>query len=235
MVSDNERKNIIRLYKSGLNYAQVSKITGRSYPTIKAITEAAGMSTRQYQKNSTDKFASLCPESAYWLGFIAADGYLSVKYGKLVVEINDRDEEHLDSLISFIGFGNKFRRHTPGREGMVTFAFYSKELAENISKWINPEAKTELDNFSNIPDDLRIPFVRGYFDGDGHRWKWQMKFTGCPGTLGPLTDYVCEVLDCNVRVVPNGDKAFDYHFTADAQRAFVETFNGMPRLERKWY
>lgn len=42
-------------------------------------------------------------EKAYWLGFIIADGYLNVDRRMLRIKLGDKDKNHLEKFIKFLG------------------------------------------------------------------------------------------------------------------------------------
>jgi hypothetical protein len=114
-------------------------------------------------------FESICDESrAYWLGFIAADGWLtrqtrSIKFG---VQLADRDADHLAVLA-----GRLELRLRPTAHGTVAITSYNAALVHDLRragitqrKSSDPELILALEW---CPTALRRHFVRGLFDGDG--------------------------------------------------------------------
>lgn len=191
---------------------------------------------RTNDRNSTTAFKSPDQYEAYWLGFIAADGHIRYQPEKhryeLIVEVNKKDEAHVEKLRSYLGFGSKFFR---SRDSCVIFSFCSKQLAENLILWITPNNKTEVDNFSIIPDYLKDSFVRGYFDGDGHMDVTKFSITSCPATLLPMASYINARLSEDARVYSKkNNKAMSVHWNKVATLKFRREFVGDIRMERKW-
>jgi hypothetical protein len=42
-------------------------------------------------------------EKAYWLGFIVADGYLNSDRNMLRIKLGNKDKNHLEKFINFLG------------------------------------------------------------------------------------------------------------------------------------
>lgn len=233
--SEHRERYLASLYDEGLSVKSImeSQSAGQRVVT-RAVNTYSKMRQSTIGRNSTSKFEVLDDVAAYWLGFIAADGHLradSHRY-ELVVEVNRKDEEHLDSLVAWIGFGSKIYRK---RDNCVVFVFTSKQLVNNLSNWIAVGNKTERDNFSGVPSEHRVNFVRGYFDGDGSTTGRQFSITSCPQTLLPLAGFVAEVVGEAPRIYQkSGNLAQSAHWNKDATRNFKKTFDGIPRLERKW-
>lgn len=115
-------------------------------------------------------------ESAYWLGFIYADG--SITYSpddnktRYILEIGlaEKDKEHIEKFIFFIGSHCKitYREKTKSYRVIIS----SKEMIINLHNLGIIKNKTYINNieklWSNIPKEFQKDFIRGYFDGDGH-------------------------------------------------------------------
>ena len=121
-------------------------------------------------------------EKAYWLGFIFADGYIAsinkskkIKYN-FELSLTGDDVEHLRKFNSFMGYNgdnvklgtikNKEKEYTRCR-----WSIGNKHLWETLNSYgCVPQKSLAL----TFPDKsifkeewLIIPFIRGYFDGDG--------------------------------------------------------------------
>lgn len=237
-VSEDRLKEIAALYEEYTSISDLCKATGHGQHVVQRAISLYG-TPRQSKvgKNTTDKFKSLDGESAYWLGFIAADGHIRYvpklyRY-ELRVEINKRDEDHLDKLAEYIGFASKVFRK---RDDCVIYSFTSKQLVENLLQWLNPNNKTELNNFDKIPDEFKTDFVRGYFDGDGHRVRpYMFGITSCPETLIPICEFISAKIGEPYRIYGKaGGKAKDARFNTAAGIKFFKEFDGKIKLERKW-
>lgn len=106
-------------------------------------------------------------EKAYWLGFIWADGHVSVKAPWfLVVQIKDRD--HLEKLCESLEYEGTIKVvHGSGYNPDAVHyrvAFCRKTLCEDLNNLGRNSCK---EKFPLIHNDLKRHFLRGYFDGDG--------------------------------------------------------------------
>lgn len=226
---------IAGLYDRGMSIKSIMAALGHGQRVVtRAITTHSTMRPPTTARTFTEKFSLLDATTAYWVGFIAADGHLRAdghRY-ELVIEVNRKDQEHLDGLKRFLGFGTKVFRT---RDQCIIYIFSSKSLVENLSQWVPVGNKTTHDNFSKIPTEWRKDFVRGYFDGDGSTTGRQFNITSCAATLIPLSTYIGQQVGKMPRIYqkPN-NLALSAHWNKAETLKFFELFDGTPRLERKW-
>lgn len=129
---------------------------------------------KDLRKYSLDEsyFSKLNDVSAYFLGFIAADGHITNYENKknyLIINIIESDKEILERIKFELCYDGKIYT-TPKNNGQtqVSIRICSNALKYNINHYINTNNKTfDLRWCKNISDDLMISFIRGYFDGDG--------------------------------------------------------------------
>lgn len=101
---------------------------------------------------------------AYWLGFFFADGNVSSKTNNLEISLKLSDKEHLEKLAKDINFTNNISCDSV----RCRLCFANKKMKEDlIDKGCVPAKSLILKPPKNIPDNLIIHFIRGYFDGDG--------------------------------------------------------------------
>jgi intein/homing endonuclease len=109
-------------------------------------------------------------EKAYWLGFFYADAYNKEKTGQIIIELQERDKDHLYKCAKFFG---KPREPFKQLKNKGKYIAYRLELNGRIlSNSLKNRGCHGTKSFSiTFPDWLRkklIPhFIRGYFDGDG--------------------------------------------------------------------
>lgn len=126
---------------------------------------------RKYSLNE-NYFSKLSDVSAYFLGFIAADGHITNYENKknyLIINIIESDKEILERIKFQLSYDGKIYS-TPKNNGQtqVSIRICSNILKNDINEYINTNNKTfDLRWCKNISDDLMISFIRGYFDGDG--------------------------------------------------------------------
>jgi hypothetical protein len=117
---------------------------------------------------------------AYWLGFIAADGYIVNNPSKVVgIQLSETDISVLESFKSHIESDIPIRtikaRTLKNKEKVynskpcVRFHIGSKQMFDDlVSHGITQNKSKTLSNIiENIPYEFRDSFIVGYIDGDG--------------------------------------------------------------------
>lgn len=175
---DND-KTYVGLYKKGLSITEVAKVAQVHTKTLRKRFKKLGVPIRNleyssgYRKYPLDEhFFDIIDteEKAYFLGFMFADGFVSVKHNNFLVgvEIHKRDIEILKKFKKALKsksplYFNHFRNS-------VRLRVYSKTLVRQlILKGCVPNKSLVL-KFpckSLMSKRLLHHFMRGYFDGDG--------------------------------------------------------------------
>ena len=158
---------------------EIEKIFNCSRYIIAKILKDRNLTIRNryHDINLKYNFSSIdSSESAYWLGFIYADGSITYTPNKeknryvLEIGLKEEDYNHLLKFKTFIGShcSIKYREKTKSYRLTVS----SKELTMNLHKLGILKNKTYNDNicniWENVPISYKRDFIRGYFDGDGH-------------------------------------------------------------------
>jgi hypothetical protein len=105
-------------------------------------------------------------EKAYWLGFIAADGTVCITGRQHVVRIDlqPRDLHWLERFRDTVAPGMKITKH---KERSYSVGIGSQEMVNDlIALGIRPRKSWSLE-WPNVPEAFVMPFLLGYFDGDG--------------------------------------------------------------------
>lgn len=172
-------------------YARCAKKLGIYYTnqglkgTNKPIPE--WLDKREYKCNDFI-FSNLTEEGAYWLGFIASDGYVREDRNCVYFKLQQRDKEQLERLKEFISFEGPIIDRTSELKITVKnketgeiieeerkypvseMTFYSKQIVKDLVNCFDiRQGKTvkETNVFNLIPEKLKFSFICGYFDGDG--------------------------------------------------------------------
>ena len=110
-------------------------------------------------------FTNLNSISAYWAGFIAADGVLSQRDKNLTIALNKRDTKHLYKFIKAVK--SNARVSYVKSNNSVRISIYSKPLYNSLIKLgITPNKSLTIAHVG-VPLSLMSHFIRGVFDGDG--------------------------------------------------------------------
>ena len=127
-------------------------------------------------------------EKAYWLGFLYADGCIhngnNYDY-RIELGLKEEDKGHLEKFKNFIGKNNKISKREKTKS--VRYNFRSKKVWQDLINLGCTPTKSLTLQFptkEQVPDDFLVPFLRGYFDGDGSFW-----FEGKQFGLNILSSY----------------------------------------------
>ena len=113
--------------------------------------------------------------TAYWIGFLAADGSVREDKNCLSIGLAQRDRSHIEKFKLFINSNVKiFDRDmlctTNGRSYPSSFIqIYDKDIVEDLKQYglISNKSNQDIDFLQYIPEKYKIYFILGYFDGDG--------------------------------------------------------------------
>lgn len=173
--SEEQIKDIKERYSNGESYVNIGQVYNVSNKTIKRLLDNENIQSRGNRKHSYDEhiFDKIDnAEKAYWIGFIAADGYINENRGFMRIKLQEYDLEHLKKFIKFIG----------GDEGMIKYEYHNltgnkQYYAEVNGKYfVNSLVKLNLrqgkssgkEQLSPIPKKYIRDYIRGLWDGDGH-------------------------------------------------------------------
>lgn len=139
--------------------------------------------------------------TAYWLGFLAADGSIHKNRHQLMIGLSRKDRPHLEKFIKFIESDVEINDRnmvcsTNGKSYPSSLIhIYNKELVDDLAQYyiIANKSNQNIDFLKYIPEPYKIYFVLGYFDGDGfytnteksHAFGW----CGCEANINSITQY----------------------------------------------
>lgn len=124
---------------------------------------------RKYKLNE-NFFDELNEKSAYWLGFLYADGCLRMKNGRsgeLKLKLKDTDKSHIEKFLSHIGSDSPIKCGVDGKSKYCYVSINSNHMIKRLFDLGCIQNKTQKIRLPNLPDSLMSDFIRGYFDGDG--------------------------------------------------------------------
>jgi Mor family transcriptional regulator len=164
----NERiENIIERYE--LDAPTLYKVLKRQGVPLKGTV--APMIKRKKTFNY-DFFKTESIESAYWAGFIMADGCLNDQHENrnwrtmvLAIGLSMQDIDHLALFAETIGIGKQYIETTFNR---AMLRMSHPNFKADFERWGIVPRKTYNFVTPSIPDQLLPHYLRGWFDGDGH-------------------------------------------------------------------
>lgn len=164
------------LYIDNVPATQIAESYGVASPHVYYALNKMGIETRELSEAMTTSELNHCyfdnidnDEKAYWLGFLAADGCVTInqKY-KISLGLKSTDYEILQRFRKAVESSRTITYLTRGKYEQVRFACNSKHMVESLGQYgIIPRKSLRLELSDNIPASYYSGFVRGYFDGDG--------------------------------------------------------------------
>ncbi len=161
---------MVDLYNQGQSTIQIGALFGVHGGSVYDVLKKRGVTFRSpkisKRKYSVDesKFSVIdTEESAYWLGFLFADGCVTDK--DVILFLGEIDSDHLEKFNSFLQSQYPVRLKTKSRTARVDIR--SEQLVKNLSALGCIPRKSLTLSFPEIDPIYYSHFIRGYFDGDG--------------------------------------------------------------------
>ncbi len=170
-----EQLTIVKLYRAGSSSTQLAKRFGMTDTGIRKVLQRAGVDRRdgslchrRYALNEA-AFDEVTPASAYWGGFLLADGAVcdtdAGSAPRIELALQVRDRGHVAAFKRFLGAGHPVVDRES--QGSCRIAVRSKRLAAALVRFgVTPRKSFTAE----VPKELEhnVDFWRGVMDGDGH-------------------------------------------------------------------
>lgn len=164
-------------------YDTTPVVVARHLRAIGVQMRTKDIATRRYTLANEEVFSKIDTEgSAYWLGFLMADGTVDARAERersrsfrITLGLAERDRQHLERFRAFVGTEKPIyvaHHKRPGQKESYSTMLYlnlsSKSMTQDLIRWGCTPAKTHTLQYpGDLPESLARHFVRGYFDGDG--------------------------------------------------------------------
>lgn len=181
---------VIKLYQEGISMKDLANQFGVASGTIRnnLIKNNIPLRTRSEIKQLKDK---QCPTSgngrrytlnfnyfkqwnhnmAYILGFIGADGYIDKKETFLRIVLQRQDKQILEDIKRELQFTGTVRlgqaKNQTGIFDTSLLLVTSKYMVKDLINLGIVNKKSFILSMDKIPEEFKLDFIRGYFDGDG--------------------------------------------------------------------
>lgn len=141
---------------------------------------------------------------AYWLGFLYADGCISLKDNTVRIRLQRGDKAHLQKFLDSLQSDSLIRDNISKLNGKEfkqseVYVCNSKIVEDLINHNCVPNKSLILEFPSDniVPKELKRHFIRGYFDGDGWihcsktgKKRMEIGFIGTPNTMLGIKNYL---------------------------------------------
>lgn len=176
-ISIEQQKSIIDRYVAGERTGALAKEFSVTHGRITGIMIKAGVCRKEQWNFSNrlplrqDAFAKITPESAYWIGFLMADGSVGSKRTTIKLYLAEEDKEHIQKFKDFLGSGHKIihysRKPWNGykRQDAYGITVNSKQMVQDLAKYGVTPRKSATAKVIQLENDPH--FWRGVIDGDG--------------------------------------------------------------------
>lgn len=172
---------LIEYYKQGNSInATAQKFNLTSYIIKKRLKEA-GIKLRTQKEQliienirrakpiNHNYFKELNLENVYYLGFLGADGCVRPNSNEIKIGLSSIDEDFLIEFKEKIQTECKIGHYTTSNGfNCVSLCFASAAIKQDLIKYSIVPNKTYIGiTMKEIPENLKIAFIKGFFDGDG--------------------------------------------------------------------
>lgn len=191
-------------------------------------------------------FSKWSRDSAYWLGFIWADGHVrnSLHRKHIRVVVQEADSQHLLDFKRFlksdIPVNTVFYRAKKGGKyyPQSVIVINRKRMVESlIVKKVLINRSTENVEFPDIPNEFFWDFIRGYFDGDGAIFRAQKCKFLCSGWVVSFagSETVLRSLKAAIRADVGIEMDFRRNGTSDTNFSLARSGPAVFKLVRMLY
>ena len=191
------RKSVLRDLREGISVVDIAKAFNVDRNTIYNRLRKWRVQPKIERFNHSF-FEYINNESkAYWLGFLMADGCVSVSQNpKVAIGLQSKDAQHLAEWHYAIQSHNRLCYKS---NASVLSTHYSQKMCDDLIKLGCTPRKSLTLQFPSVLKHLEHHFVRGYFDGDGcaswHNknnptWQLRLSFVGTLNFLQKLQSIV---------------------------------------------
>lgn len=212
-------EKIKEMYLSGVSNPDIAKTLGLSKNlTYKSLLEngveirPASVSHRTATINEL-AFSEINENSAYWSGFLMADGCITQRPGRsgvISIGLSGKDEKHLYKFRDFVSASYKICTFTSkcGKYRVSRTSFTSQRMCDDLSRYGVVPRKTNREKVFLM--ELNRHFWRGMIDGDGciiisKRGELSLNLLGSDDILKQFLEFI------NIEIAPCSRPINHYH------------------------
>ena len=231
--------DIIKELTQGKTVKAIATSIGVNRETIYSRLRAAGIhDTQQFKFDHNFFEVPDTEEKAYWLGFIMADGCVSMTANaKVVIKLAIVDEGHIVKWHKAIRSTKKPCVYMDDGRQYIASTHPSMKMCNDLIKLGCVPRKSLILQFPQIRQGLLNHFVRGYMDGDGSIGKTRLRlnFIGTKKFLTELQKVIG--VNKNMRKIGNNKRnhALNIDGPVEAMRILDWIYDGATiYLDRKY-
>ena len=210
-ITEQEVQLAIDMFNKGMSITKIAKELKRDRGTLTKRMKDAGVIIEQHcnKKQVNECFFDEWNElSAYWLGFIFADGHLS-NDNKLDICI--KDKEHLEKFKANINSTHSITIRTINNNDYYRIGIMDSHLGNKLRQLGVTSNKTYGWTLPNVPIDYMNHFIRGLFDGDGNfnnrKYRPVVRLVSYDVSI---LENLIEIIKCQIPSVENHIRIYSY-------------------------
>lgn len=225
---------ILTLYEQNYSIAKISKNINKSAKFVSSVLKRKNIkrksfvdSCKKYTLNE-NAFNILTEDAAYWLGFLMADGCVSLahsnerKSDRVILGLQEKDKEHLFKYKLFLGSSHPVKIT---KNNLYLVEFRSNNISSILQYYgIVPKKSLIATPKNNI--NLNKNFWRGVVDGDGHisnrkenSKQLLLSITGSENIIKSFVAYVETTLNIKKHYIYVEDSGHTFRVTYTGNRA----------------
>lgn len=175
-----EEEEFVKQNYFEMKTAEIAKILNRTTNAIELRAHKFGLKKSPYSCNYHYFDNIDTEEKAYWLGFLTADGWISINTkanaGVTGIELQYGDIEHLRKFNKSISGNYKITdrwkfcplsKYKDKKNHTCLVRIFSLSMYQSLVRLGFSDNKTYNCHIPKIKDELLRHYIRGYFDGDG--------------------------------------------------------------------
>lgn len=245
-------EQVLKLYSEGLSQTKIETTLKMTRKTIRTILKNNGVDRTKsqqwrirYQNKLDDTvFDTLNEESAYWIGFLYADGAICKSSNSIELSLSIVDKKHLEKFKKFLNSSNNIETYKSKgfniSSEMCRIRINSDKIKQKLSYYGFHNDKTIT---ATPHKDLLYNkhFWRGVIDGDGcihfKNNKLAIHLCGTENTIKGFIDFVKTLTNtkCNPRETKNKE-LYQVSFDANKAKIIIDELykNSLIYLDRKY-
>lgn len=247
------KSSIVAEYALGHSTEWLGRKYQMSARTVAAIVRAAGANVRptgraRVHSVNDSAFDTISEESAYWAGFLMADGCLTSRGHQIILGLAECDRSHVEKFRDYLGSTHRVTLSLPGSWSIPGATTQCRVCITSERAWtslttlgitprksLTAEAAPELARHS--------AFWRGVIDGDGcivitGRGTTVLSLTGAQRLLEQFREFVLKLVPgCKATVRPiKRSRAFVFAVSSQIAKTVIrELYDGARvSLDRKF-
>lgn len=193
-LTEDQKLDVVSKYESGESIRKISSFYSLDPSSIHSLLQRRGVALRSHRQANRrctlneSAFDAESEERNYWIGFLMADGCISVRPYSTYLSVSQAGDEgkaHIERLRSFLGSNHKigFLKGAgyANSQGSWVLTIASKPLTESLARFGMVPAKSmtaRVELLESCPH-----FWRGVVDGDGFVFQ-SSKGQPCVGIVG---------------------------------------------------